>query len=372
MGDRRPGWRRNRCCSGILSGVAGGIQTSRLSASADTTKSNLVARLAELYDGTQIGDPGLLNDDIFGVLALYQAGAPPEILRQLVESLRIAQKSDRGLELERVSLRPLGHRHDRLRRGRLLRGVEPSDPDLAQALALLHDLQGSGQRRLHRAAGVLGVGLNTDTTAWVASGLVQCGIDPQGPEWTTSENKTPLDYLVSMQHRRRPLRLDRRIRRRCLRDLQLGAPAGGRGLLERAARAPRRGEPAVHAAPAVADGTTVPITLVIDHGPGADDVRMCRVDTGNGLKRRRGGPQGRPGQFDPGGLRHRVRREWSRARLTQRRHGDVRLRLDGEDRRDAEPGPPGRLRRPCLRQVRGDSRRPGGGAKGRGSAAEGR
>jgi hypothetical protein len=32
----------------------------------------------------------------------------------------------------------------------------------------------------------------------------------------------------------------------------------------------------------VAPGTTVPITLVIDHGPGADDVRMCRVDVEDG------------------------------------------------------------------------------------------
>ena len=32
----------------------------------------------------------------------------------------------------------------------------------------------------------------------------------------------------------------------------------------------------------VATGTTVPITLVIDHGPGAGDVRMCRVDVADG------------------------------------------------------------------------------------------
>jgi hypothetical protein len=38
----------------------------------------------------------------------------------------------------------------------------------------------------------------------------------------------------------------------------------------------------VRPAAAVADGTTVPITLVIDHGPGADDVRMCRVDIADG------------------------------------------------------------------------------------------
>ena len=67
---------------GILAGIAGGIQPSRLSTAADATKSNLVARIAELFDGTQIGEPGLLNDDIFGVLALHQVGAPQPILRR--------------------------------------------------------------------------------------------------------------------------------------------------------------------------------------------------------------------------------------------------------------------------------------------------
>ena len=81
---------------GILAGVAGGIQTSRLSTAADTTRSNLVARVAELFDGTQIGEPGLLNDDIFGVLALHQAGAPPELLRKIVDYLRTKQLPDGG------------------------------------------------------------------------------------------------------------------------------------------------------------------------------------------------------------------------------------------------------------------------------------
>ncbi|HSR94009.1 MAG TPA: hypothetical protein VLK56_04005, partial [Solirubrobacterales bacterium] len=72
---------------GILTGVAGGIQPSRLSTAGDATKSNLVARIAELFDGTQIGDPGLLNDDIFGVLALHQAGVPQEMLRRIVDYL---------------------------------------------------------------------------------------------------------------------------------------------------------------------------------------------------------------------------------------------------------------------------------------------
>ncbi len=40
--------------------------------------------------------------------------------------------------------------------------------------------------------------------------------------------------------------------------------------------------PAVRPVTDVVDGTIVPITFVIDHGPGGDDVRMCRVDVENG------------------------------------------------------------------------------------------
>lgn len=40
--------------------------------------------------------------------------------------------------------------------------------------------------------------------------------------------------------------------------------------------------PALRPAAEVTDGTVVPITLVIDHGPAADDVRMCRIDIEDG------------------------------------------------------------------------------------------
>ena len=83
---------------------------------------------------------------------------------------------------------------------RLLRGRRPAaDPDLEQALALLHALQDPATGGFIAPPEAFGVGVNTDTTAWVTSGLVQCGIDPQAPEWTTAQGKTPLDYLVSMQ-----------------------------------------------------------------------------------------------------------------------------------------------------------------------------
>ncbi len=220
---------------GILAGVAGGIQTSRLSAVADTAKSNLVARVAELFDGTQIGSVGLLDDDIFGVLALHQAGAPPELLRRIVDYLRTRQLPDGGWSWNASP----GAVADTDMTGSVVAafcaaGVGGGDPDLKAALDLLRSLQDPATGGFIAPPESFGIGVNTDTTAWVTSGLIQCGIDPQGPEWTTAQGKTPLDYLVSMQRPDGHFDWTGSDAGRHVRDVQRGAAAGRGRLLDRA------------------------------------------------------------------------------------------------------------------------------------------
>jgi hypothetical protein len=268
---------------GILAGVAGGIQTSRLSAATDTAKSNLVARVAELFDGTQIGEPGLLNDDIFGVLALRQAGAPSELLRRLVDYLRTRQLPDGGWSWNASPGAPA----DTDMTGSMVAafcaaGVGVGGSDLQQALDLLHSLQDPATGGFIAPPESFGVGVNTDTTAWVTSGLVQCGIDPQGPEWTTAQGKTPLDYLVSMQRPDGHFDWTEEYAGGAFETYSSVRPLGGAAFSSPPPARLDGTSPAVRPAAEVADGTLVPITLVIDHGPGADDVRMCRVDVGNG------------------------------------------------------------------------------------------
>ena len=73
-----------------------------------------------------------------------------------------------------------------LGRGGLLRGRRgPAAIPTCAALGAAPLPAGSGNRWVHRAAGVVRDRRQRDTTAWVASGLIQCGIDPQGPAWTT-------------------------------------------------------------------------------------------------------------------------------------------------------------------------------------------
>ncbi|HEX4669008.1 MAG TPA: prenyltransferase/squalene oxidase repeat-containing protein [Solirubrobacterales bacterium] len=268
---------------GILAGVAGGIQPSRLSTAADTTKSNLVARVAELWDGTQIGETGLLNDDIFGALALHQAGAPPELLQRIVDYLRTKQLPDGGWSWNASPGAPA----DTDMTGSVVAafcaaGVGTSDPDLKKALDLLHTLQDPATGGFIAPPESFGIGVNTDTTAWVASGLVQCGIDPQGPEWTTAQGKTPLDYLVSMQQPDGHFDWTGEFAGGAFETFSSVRPLVGVAFSTAPPARLDGSSPAVRPAAEVADGTTVPITLVIDHGPGADDVRMCRVDVADG------------------------------------------------------------------------------------------
>jgi hypothetical protein len=267
----------------ILSGVAGGIQTSRLSTSADTTKSNLVARVAELFDGEQIGEPGLLNDDIFGVLALHHAGAPPQLLRSIVDYLRTKQLADGGWSWNASPGAPA----DTDMTGSVVAafcaaGVAPRDGDLDEALALLHTLQDPATGGFIAPPEAFGIGVNTDTTSWVTSGLIQCGIDPQSAEWTTAQGKTPLDYLVSLQRPDGHFDWTEEFSGGAFETYSSVRPLAGEAF---SAAPPARLDgvsPAVRPAAAVPDGTPVPITLVIDHGPGAGDVRMCRVDIESG------------------------------------------------------------------------------------------
>lgn len=264
----------------ILAGTAGGIQTSRLSTSPEAAKSNLVARVAEFFDGEQIGLESLLSDDIFGVLALHHAGAPPELLRALAKYLRAKQLPGGGFSW---SASPEAVEDPEMTGATIAAlcaaGASPSDPDVAQGLEFLRTAQDPASGGF---AAPFGIGVNTDTTAWIVSGLVQCGIDPQGPGWTSEEGRTPLDYLLSMQQPDGHFEWKEGFSGGAFETYSAVRPLAGAGF---SAPAPPRLDgvsPAVRPAPEVPAGTTTPLALVIDHGAGADDVRICRIDAETG------------------------------------------------------------------------------------------
>jgi hypothetical protein len=259
----------------ILAGEAGGMQTAKLSASR-----NVVAKLASLFDGDQLGSTALVNDDIFGLLALDHAGAVAAISPSLTRVVRAAQTTktsgaagwgfantadqDPDVDMTGAGIAAL-----------CAAGADASDPAVAKAIDWLATKQDDGNGGIVSSF----FGANADSTAWVVNGLRQCGVDPQGPDWTTSTGKTPLDFLLTLQQPSGAtvwVPGDTQENLYATQNAVTALVGDGFG-----ATPPERedpAEPAVRPAPSVADGTSVPLTLVLDHGtahPGAE--RACSV-----------------------------------------------------------------------------------------------
>jgi hypothetical protein len=265
---------------GILAGQTGGIQTAKVSASR-----NLVARLATFFDGSQLGSPSLVNDDIFGLLALEHAGPAAGIsptLAALVESKQTTKTpgeagwnfagqpgQDPDVDMTGAGIAAL-----------CAAGADASDSAVAKAVDWLESKQDAA------TGGIVSsfFGPNADSTAWVVNGLRECGIDPQGPGWTTATGKTPLDFLLTLQQPSGAFvwmpgdAFENLYATQNAVTALVGDGFGG----EPAARE-NPADPAVRPAPAVAEGTAVPLTLVLDHGtdrPGAE--RACSVTAPTG------------------------------------------------------------------------------------------
>ena len=256
---------------GLLTGRAAGIQTAKLS-----TSENLVAKLAREFDGEQIGSDALVNDDIFAVLGIDRAGAVSAISPLVARFIRDAQAPDGGwgfgtsapsgdVDMTGAAIASL-----------CAAGATPDDAAVAAGLDFLEAAQNQSNGGFDSAF----LGSNADSTAWVVDGLRRCGLDPQAPRWTTSSGATPLDFLVSLQ------RDDGAFRWRpgddgdnlyATQDAITALVGDGFG-----AEPPDRANPAdpyLRPAPGVAEGTTVPFALVIDHDPaaaGAD--RICSIE----------------------------------------------------------------------------------------------
>jgi hypothetical protein len=259
----------------ILAGEAGGIQTAKLNSSR-----NVVAKLATLYDGSQLGSTALVNDDIFGLLALDYAGAVDAISPSIATAVRDAQTTQTpgaagwgfastpnqnpDVDMTGAGIAAL-----------CAAGADPSDPAVANAIDWLETKQDDSNGGIVSSF----FGANADSTAWVVNGLRQCGVDPQGPEWTTTTGKTPLDFLLTLQLPSGAIAWtpgDTFENLYATQDAVTALVGDGFG-----ATPPERedpADPAVRPAPAVAEGTPVPLTLVLDHGtdrPGAE--RACSV-----------------------------------------------------------------------------------------------
>jgi hypothetical protein len=173
----------------ILAGYAGGLESSRLDA-----QTNLVADLAAQFNGHELGEKGATNADVFGVLALSAVGAPSDVTDTLVKTVRGQQDADGGWNFAAGTKKSEADLTGAALAALCTAGVPSTDPAIVKAESYLHTVQDPA------TGGFVNPTVNTDSTAWVVSGLDSCKIDPQGTEWTTTAAKTPIDFLIAQQN----------------------------------------------------------------------------------------------------------------------------------------------------------------------------
>jgi hypothetical protein len=265
----------------VLVSYSAGLDPARLSAT-----SNQPAQLAGRWNPVtgSFGEASTYNT-AFSILALRRAPVPAWALEPSVSFLRRNQHDDGGWTFT-AALDPVTQEEPSEEdiTGAAIAalceaGVPAYDPAVASALAYLRGRLVSGTGGIEYLWGPP----NSDTNAWVVSGLDACGIDPQSADWTAG-GATPVDFLLSLQ-------------------LQAGAGAGGFGYADTteanlyssqdalraisggvfaAAPPPREDptQPRLRPTPAVTAGTPVPHLLVVGRGPG--NVRICKVTAGAG------------------------------------------------------------------------------------------
>jgi len=154
---------------------------------------DFVDLLEDSYDGTQIGDDSLLNDDFWGVLALVAAGRSPssEIVVASVTFIKDTQNEDGGWSWG------VGQDSDvddtaAAVMALIAAGESQSSTAIQDALAYIKSTQmDNGGFESWGAT-------NADTDSWGIDAIVATGQDPTSDNWTENST-TPVDDLLTFQ-----------------------------------------------------------------------------------------------------------------------------------------------------------------------------
>lgn len=173
-----------------------GLNTSRI-----TTDVNLAATLASTYNPNTglFGTNAAPNAVGFALLALPDLGLPGSLAGPIVDSLLSSQYDDGGWGLSASG----GSSGDTDITGSVLgmlcsNGLAPGHPAIDEGLAFLKGKQDEDSGAIFSDSPWLS-DPNSPTMAWALTGLLACGVDPQGTEWTTSTGKNPLDGAFDLR-----------------------------------------------------------------------------------------------------------------------------------------------------------------------------
>ncbi len=150
-----------------------------------------VEALLNLYDGTQMGDAALLNDDFWGILALASIGESPEAIQNIRSFIIANQNADGGWGWT------VGGNSDADNTAAavsaLVAAGEPSgSPAITGALDYLKSQQQSNGSFISEGT------VNTAANSWAINAIVDVDQSPVGDAWSQGGNN-PVGYLLSLQ-----------------------------------------------------------------------------------------------------------------------------------------------------------------------------
>jgi len=155
-----------------------------------------VAKLKTYYDGTQMGDASLLNDDIWSILALasiYETGCPEALAAK--DFLLANQNGDGGWG---YAIGGSSGSNDTAAAIMALieMGVSAGDPIIANAADFLKTLQNNDGGFINDPA--WGTDSDSGSDGWVISAIYKMGQDPTDLGWTKN-GSTSVDHLETLQ-----------------------------------------------------------------------------------------------------------------------------------------------------------------------------
>ncbi|MDW5598849.1 hypothetical protein VSS74_31110, partial [Conexibacter stalactiti] len=252
----------------ILQAHAAGLHATRLS-----PQRNMLAGLAAWYrDGWFTSQTSVLNHTIFGLLALSALPVPDALRERTARVVERNQHDDGGYtSYPATDPATRAGRSDVDSTGAAIgalcaAGRTPADSSVAGGISFLRTTRAQG--------GAIG---NVNSTSWALDGLGECGIRRGAAGWTAEDEKT-VDWLLAAQATSGPDAgawtvngsANEYATADALRALSAAAFVVG---------APPRANPAdprLRPVPDDADGTVVPVALVVD--PGHGDARLCATD----------------------------------------------------------------------------------------------
>jgi len=159
--------------------------------------SDLIEELRSHYSENQLGDPTLLNDDIFGLLALRAAGVPDtdSLISALTQYLKEHQNTDGGFPYAVDGTSDTNTTAAAIQ-ALIEAGLSTSDQSISHALTYLHAAQNEDGGFPYDPQSPYGTDSDASSDAWVLTALTKAGEDLS--DWTKDGN-SPKDHLLSLQ-----------------------------------------------------------------------------------------------------------------------------------------------------------------------------